>query len=186
MGLTKQGFKRAVESFSGEGFSPQSIFRFCGAEGNRAAWADSNMNIFYNILFTFNPYRTIQNRKGHALRTHDALEAGTLSFFGLGKIKANNEFFTFIECRFARTEEKRSKRDAARPRNSSDFNLRFEGGQGNGPICGGKCVRSVTTQGGHIADLRSRDQVTGFDQCLGVRANQRIQCNAVGWDSSAN
>src|SRR5215216_1196 len=150
MSLTKQRFKRAVECFFCEGFSAQSIFCFCSAEGNRAAWANSNMNILYNILFTRNPYRAIQNRKGHALRTHNALEAGTLSFFGLGKIKANDEFFIFIECRFARTKEKRSERNTARSGNSSDFNLRFEGGQCNGPICGGKCVRSVTTQSGYI------------------------------------
>src|SRR6185503_3633793 len=186
MSLAQQRFKRAVECFFGKGFSTQTIFRFCGTEGSRATWADSNVNILYDVLFTFNPYRAIQNRKGHTLGTHDALEAGTLSFFGLGKIKANDKFFTFIERRFARAEEKRSERHAARPGYCSDLNLRFEGGQGNGPICGGKGVGSVPTQSRDIADLRSRDQVTGFDQCLGVRANQRIQRDAAGGNGGAD
>ena len=69
---------------------------------------------------------------------------------------------------------------------AGDFGLGVEGGQGNRPVCGGEGVRNIATQSRHIADLRARDQVTGFDQCLGVRANQRVQSDAVDRDGSAD
>jgi hypothetical protein len=109
-----------------------------------------------------------------------------LSFSGLGEIKTNDEFYTFIECGFARAKEERSERHAARPGNAGDFRLRLKGGQGNGPICGGQGMRNIAPESGCVADLRARDQVTSFDQCLGVRANQRVERNAIDRDGGTN
>jgi len=93
-----------TKRFFVEGLPTQSVFGFDSTKGNRPTGTDSDVNILDHILCTLNPYSTIQNRKGYALRTHDAPKTGSLSLSNLGKIKANDELFTFIERRFARAE----------------------------------------------------------------------------------
>ena len=82
MGLAKQGFEGTGKSFVVEGLSTQSVFCFDGAEGRRTAGADDDANIVDNIPFAFEPDRAIQDGKRHALRTHDAFEAGRLMVIG--------------------------------------------------------------------------------------------------------
>ncbi len=169
-----KGFPRKVSSAS------------VARKGIAAAWADSNMNIFYNILFTFNPYRTIQNRKGHALRTHDALEAGSLSFFGLGKIKANDEFFTFLSA------------DLPGPRKSEVKGMRRVPETAAISTCASRAVKVMVPSAAgsacaalppRVATLRTwgppiRLQAsTSAWACVPTKGSR---CNAVGWDSSAN
>src|SRR5512136_2416732 len=72
-----------------------------------------------------------------------------------------------------------------RPWNTCDFSLRVESGQGDRPVGGRQGVRNIASEGGYITDLRSRDQVTGFCQCLGMDANQRVQCDSVDWHAGA-
>ena len=62
----------------------------------------------------------------------------------------------------------------------------IQGEQSNRPIGGGEGMGDVASQSGHVADLRSGDQVTGFGQSLGVRASQRVMHDAVDRDGGTN
>ena len=44
----------------------------------------------------------------------------------------------------------------------------------------------VAAERGGIADLRSGDQVTGFDQSPGVGKSQRVQRDAGDWDGGSD
>src|SRR5512143_3089743 len=100
-------------------------------------------------------------------------------------IKTDDEFCAFIECGLARAKKERSYRHAARPWNTCDFSLRLESGQGDRPVCGRQGVRNIAPEGGYITDLRSRDQVTGLCQCLGMGANQRVQSDSIDCHAGA-
>src|SRR5215212_6772297 len=104
-GLLKQRFDSMGNYFVVKGLAAQYLFCFCGAEGSCTTGSNGDTNTIYDILLAFEPDRAVQDGKGNSLRTHDALETGSLSFFGLREIKANNEFFAFFERGFARPEE---------------------------------------------------------------------------------
>jgi hypothetical protein len=91
-----------------------------------------------------------------------------------------------FESRFAGAEEERGERDAAGSYGAGNFGLRFEGGQGDGSVSSGEGVGDVAAEGGGVADLRSGDQVTGFDQGLGVATNQKVTRDAVDRDGGAD
>jgi len=61
----------------------------------------------------------------------------------------------------------------------------MESQQSNRPVGCGKGMSDIPAQCGNVADLRSGDEVAGFGQCLGMRADQRIQNNAIDRDGGA-
>jgi hypothetical protein len=47
-------------------------------------------------------------------------------------------------------------------------------------------MRDISSKGGCVADLRSRNQITGFDQCLGMRTHQGVERDSIDRDGSTD
>lgn len=67
-GLVEQTIECAGKGLVGEGLSTQEGFRFGGAEGRRAAWADGDVNILDEVATAFEPDRTTQDGQRHTLQ----------------------------------------------------------------------------------------------------------------------
>jgi hypothetical protein len=101
-------------------------------------------------------------------------------------LEANNEFFAVFEGGFTRANKEGCEWGAAGSSETRNFRLRVEGREGDGPIRGGEGVGDVASERGGVADLRTRDQVAGFDQSPGVRGRQRVPRDAIDWDGGAD
>ena len=99
-----QGFQCGFESFVRIGLTRQEGFGFAGPERDRAARSYCNTNQFDRIAFTLQPDGVVDDRQGHTLRAHDALEAGALPWFDLIDIEADNDL-TALQGGFAGAEE---------------------------------------------------------------------------------
>ena len=62
---------------------------------------------------------------------------------------------------------------------AGDLGLCLQREQSDGPVRGGQGMGNVAAQRRHVAHLRTRDQVAGFDQRLGMCADQRVQSDVV-------
>src|SRR5512145_3019645 len=90
--LVEQGLYRSIEPFIIQRFANQGFFYIRAAPGSWSAGANSQAHLADHVIVAFQPDCKINNGQRHTLRTHNALEAGSLSSLGKAHIETDQQF----------------------------------------------------------------------------------------------
>ncbi len=87
--------------------------------------------------------------------------------FSERQMETDKQFFALLDGGFSRAKEQFIEWNAAYTCSTGNFRLAIHCQQGNRTICSRKGMGNIASQRSHVTNLRTCDQVAGFDQGLG-------------------